>query len=844
MARAFATLERVLNLESKQGFQNKAVVGGIRQFATFWVSQAREEAVDEADRAFVEQTADVLMGYGRLPGVEARASAVDSLLKRLRQRRERVGERAADSAVGGPVAAEIVRKTAEPLPREKRPPSRRPSAKTAAAPTRASIVEAAPEPEIALLPPDPEGLRKPVEIIGGVGPKISQLLARLDIVTVRDLLYTFPRRYDDYTLMKPINRLEYGEQVTIIGTIWESRARRARDHQLVQAVITDGTGKIQATWFNQPWLTTKLRAGMQIVLSGTVDQYLGRPVLQNPEWEPLELEPLRTRRIVPVYPLTKGLNSHKMREILKTATAEWTPRIPDPLPEAISQRQKLYSLPAAIQEIHFPDSQEALIRARQRIIFDELFLLQLGMLGFRRDWQLTPATPVSIEQEVLDRFTGSLPFPLTGAQSQVINEILADMAQEVPMNRLLQGDVGAGKTVVAAAAMVMAVQAGLQSAMMAPTEILAEQHFKGLSRMLAGWDINVRLLTGSTPAAERDQLYAELADGWAQIIVGTHALIQEGVHFKHLGLAIIDEQHRFGVDQRKALRDKGVVAPDSPDQLTPHLLVMSATPIPRTLALSIYGDLDLSIIDELPTGRQEIKTRWLRPGERERAYAFVRGQVEQGRQAFVICPLVEDSDKIDAKSAVAEYERLQKEVFPDLTLGLVHGRMKNEEKEATMQAFYTGERDILVATSVIEVGIDVPNSTVMLIEGANRFGLAQLHQFRGRVGRGEHQSYCLLLADTISPDAEERLAALEQTNDGFLLAEKDLELRGPGEFFGRQQSGLPELQLASLMDMTMLKRARAEAQAIFEEDPFLERPEHELLRQEVAQFWEQASDVS
>jgi ATP-dependent DNA helicase RecG len=418
------------------------------------------------------------------------------------------------------------------------------------------------------------------------------------------------------------------------------------------------------------------------------------------------------------------------------------------------------------------------------------------------------------------------------------------MAKDVPMNRLLQGDVGAGKTVVAAAAMVLAVRTGLQAAMMAPTEILAEQHYQGLSKLLGNMDIGVVLLTGSTSSAEREQLFANLADGTAQVIIGTHALIQEGVHFGNLGLIIIDEQHRFGVDQRKALRDKGIASPNGSRQSNPHLLVMSATPIPRSLALSLYGDLDLSLLDEMPPGRREIKTRWLRPSERERAYSFLGGQIKAERQAFIICPLVEESEKIEAKAAVEEYQRLQEQVFSDLKLGLLHGRMKAEEKEATMRAFYNGETDILVATSVIEVGIDVPNSTVMLIEGANRFGLAQLHQFRGRVGRGEHQSYCLLLADAVSGDAEERLAALEQTNDGFLLAEKDLEIRGPGEFLGRRQSGLPELKLASLTDMRVLELAREEARVLYEADPYLEQPEHQLLQEKVAVLWQQAGDVS
>jgi ATP-dependent DNA helicase RecG len=440
------------------------------------------------------------------------------------------------------------------------------------------------------------------------------------------------------------------------------------------------------------------------------------------------------------------------------------------------------------------------------------------------------------------QFRNALPFSFTGAQQRVIDEITADITLDVPMNRLLQGDVGSGKTVVAAAAIYATVSAGAQAALMAPTEILSEQHYRGLSKLLAPLGVRLALLTGSTPAAEKAQIYAGLTDRSIQLVIGTHALIQGGVTFNKLALAVIDEQHRFGVDQRGALRQKGVQGLH--DEVNPHLLVMSATPIPRTLALSYYGDLDLSILDEMPPGRQDIKTRWLRSSERERAYSFIRRQVAEGRQAYIIFPLVEASDKIEAKAAVAEYDALQTEVFSTLKLGLVHGRLKSEEKEAAMRAFYEGETDVLVATSVIEVGVDVPNSTVMVIEGANRFGLAQLHQFRGRVGRGEHQSYCILIADLGTPEAEERLLALEKTNDGFLLAEKDLELRGPGQFFGRRQSGLPELQLASLLDMEMLQIAQEEAAKLYEADPELQQDGHTQLRERVGRFWETAGDVS
>ena len=672
---------------------------------------------------------------------------------------------------------------------------------------------------------------------------MAERLARLDIHTIYDLLYTLPRRHDDYTLMKPINRLQYGEQVTVIGTVWEMRARHTRSGEMSQAVVSDGTGRVQVTWFNQPWVAQQLPAGAQVVIRGKVDQYLGRPVFNSPQWEPLPLEPLKTQRIVPVYPLTEGLKAHKMREIARQAVESFSEKVVDPLPEDILKRQRLNRLPKALQGVHFPETQEALHEGRRRLIFDDLFLLQLGMFGQRREWQKNPGIPLLVNLTVLERFLLSLPFTLTDAQRRVIKEIAYDLGRDTPMSRLLQGDVGSGKTVVAATAMLAAVRDDAQAAMMAPTEILAEQHYQGLSALMAGEDVRLALLTGSTPASDRATILDGLANGDINIVIGTHALIQAPVKFRRLALAAVDEQHRFGVDQRKALREKGPQGQDG-KPISPHLLVMSATPIPRSLALSIYGDLDLSIIDELPPGRQEIRTRWLRPSERERSYAFVRGQVEKGRQAFIICPLVEESDKIEAVAAVEEHARLQNEVFPDLKLGLMHGRLSAAEKDEVMRAFYKNDLNILVSTSVIEVGIDVPNASVMLIEGANRFGLAQLHQFRGRVGRGQYQSYCLLISDTGSQDAEQRLQAMEQTNDGFVLAEKDLELRGPGEFFGRQQSGLPEIEMAALLNVKALERARVEANRLFESDPDLEKPENAVLRQRVRRFWEDAGDVS
>jgi ATP-dependent DNA helicase RecG len=671
---------------------------------------------------------------------------------------------------------------------------------------------------------------------------MAKKLANLGVRTIGDFLSLYPRRYDDYRQLKPINQLRYGEEVTIIAQVWETRQRDTRNGRpIITSTLSDGTATIEVTWFNQPWLAQRLQPGLQIVISGKVDEYLGRLTFQSPEWEELDKNLIHTGRLVPVYPLTEGITIKWLRNQIKATVDYWTRRLPDYLPEESRQRLAMPPLDESLRQIHFPDDWDKLEAARRRLAFDELLLIQLGVLRQRRAWQAQQGQPVTINSEAVERLLQALPFPLTSAQRRALDEIIADLQRDTPMSRLLQGDVGSGKTVVALAAMVLVALDDGQAAILAPTEILAEQHFQGMNRLLAaigealGRSFQIRLLTGSTGAAERKELLDGLAGGEVDLLVGTHAIIQSGVEFKSLRLAVIDEQHRFGVEQRAALREKG---------FNPHMLVMTATPIPRTLALTLYGDLDLSIIDEMPPGRQVIETRWLTPKERERAYSFIRSQIDKGRQAFIICPLVEESEKTEAKSAVEEHKRLQTQIFPRLKLGLLHGRLKADEKEKTMAAFRDQEMHILVSTSVVEVGIDVPNATVILVEGANRFGLAQLHQFRGRVGRGEHQSYCLLLADSASAEAEQRLAVIERTNNGFELAEQDLQMRGPGEFFGTRQSGLPDLKLVKLTDTKLLELARQEAQFIFEKDPGLETPQNRLLARQLANFWSPRSDLN
>jgi len=560
---------------------------------------------------------------------------------------------------------------------------------------------------------------------------------------------------------------------------------------------------------------------------------------------------------VPVYPLTEGLTRRNMRRLTWQAVQNWLGGLEDALPDDILSRTKLMPLLDAVYQAHYPKKIETWELARRRLAFDELFTLQLAVLA-RRQMQHDNLNGIEVvpPDTVINSFYQALPFPLTKAQTRCIQEIESDLHRGTPpMSRLLQGEVGSGKTVVALSALLSVAAAGHQGAMMVPTEVLAEQHFSSISNLLSGLarpvqephlisvylehmdrPISIGLLTGSSRASVKRELTKMAADGTLDILVGTQALIQEGISLPKLALAVADEQHRFGVMQRSALQNRG--------QENPHTLIMSATPIPRTLSLTLFGDLDISTIDEMPAGRQEVATRLLEPEDRDTAYGFIRKQVEEGRQAFVVCPLVDESEAIESKAATEEYQRLSMDVFPDLSLGLLHGRMVSKEKDKVMRQFRNGELDILVSTPVVEVGIDVANATVMMIDGADRFGLAQLHQFRGRVGRGEHKGYCILMSDSASETAKERLSALARIHDGFQLAEVDLELRGPGDFFGTRQSGLPSLRMAHITDRELLDMARGEAARLIEDDPELKSPDHAAIAAQVARFVDQASAVT
>ncbi len=834
MPSALEKLVKILKLEQEQGNKNTAVIGGLKRFADTWVHDGHSQAKKPEHHNLVDELAILIAEYESIGDRMTRHSAIQFMLDRIMNR--------------VPPREDLV------IPKRKTTQAPRPADDKPARPKRAPLPPAAPPRRAPRGAFDLEAAHQAmrdldarVTTINRVGEQMAEKLGRLGIHTVGDLLFTFPRRYDDYSRTKPIAKLLPGETVTIIGSVQKVSTRTVGGgRHLTEARFGDGSGSLTLTWFHQPWLRNKLRRNMPLVVRGRVGLYLGRPTITNPEWEPLEKDQLFGGGIVPVYPLTKGITMRTMRRIVQQAVNHWADRIPDYVPASILDRTELCDLGWALRQIHHPDAWENLEAARNRIVFDELLLLQMGVLAHRRDWQAVAGLPLAADDAWLDAFLATLPYKLTGAQTRALQEIRADMAQGVPMNRLLQGDVGSGKTVVAAVAMGIAVQGGAQAALMAPTGILAEQHFKSISKLFAAGPladkVNIHLLTGATPTETRNMVYSGLADGSINIVIGTHALIQGGVEFARLGLAVIDEQHRFGVEQRAALRGKGS---------NPHLLVMTATPIPRTLALTLYADLDLSIIDEMPPGRTPVDTKVLLPQERERAFAFIQHEVDKGRQAFIIYPYVEsdaeDQDERAQMSAVQRAAFLQDAVFHAHKVGLLHGQMHPDDKDAVMADFAAGRIHILVATSVIEVGIDVPNASVMLIEGAERFGLAQLHQFRGRVGRGAHASYCLLVAgEAPTPEALERLQAMEATTDGFKLAEIDWKMRGPGDLLGTRQAGSGALHLTELMNPKLIEVAQREARTLYAEDPALAMQEHALLALRVRQMQEsaEATDIS
>ncbi|MEX0800483.1 MAG: ATP-dependent DNA helicase RecG [Dehalococcoidia bacterium] len=812
MTDAVERLRKVLSLERKREFGDTAVIGGLDSHLQHFLS---EQPVPKTHRFQRVLRALPPGGYHALHPVQRR-TVLDEL----------------EASLDDPIPD-----APEPAPPLTKPPRPAPGATNGA--TRAP--KPAARGKVTVL----GTLDSPVDVFSGVSRNYAAKLKRLGVESVRDLLYHFPFRYNDYSQVRPISKLVVGEEQTLLADVFSAGAGMVGRRKATEAVVSDKTGTLRVVWWGQTYVARQLREGMKVALSGKVTAYRGLRQMENPEWEPLEGDSVHTRRIVPVYPATKDLPQRLLRRLAREAVDAFAGKLVESLPEDVRRALKAPAVVTAMRGMHAPESAEEAAAARRRFALEELLYIELGVVKRRKEWQAAGAAPeLSLPDAVRRGFESSLPFEMTQAQRRAVDAVLGDVAGRVPMNRLLEGDVGSGKTVVAAMALLAAVAARHQGAIMAPTEVLAEQHYRTFCSLFASGEdglwrdvftppylerpLRVTLLRGSLKASEKAAAQESIASGETDIAIGTQALIQGDVEFDRLGLVVVDEQHRFGVEQRAALRAKGA---------SPHVLVMTATPIPRTLALTVYGDLDLTVLDEMPPGRPPVKTYRLRANQRQQAYDFLRKQVAAGRQGYIICPLVEESEAVAARAAVQEYERLSTEVFPELRMGLLHGRMTPGDKDSVMRSFRDGDLDVLVSTAVVEVGVDVPNATVMLVEGADRFGLAQLHQFRGRVRRSSTQAYCLLSSDNESEEAQERLRIVETTHDGFKLAEEDLRIRGEGEYFGTRQSGLPDLKVARLTDVALIEQARGEATRLLDEDPELSRPEHAALGARVSELW-------
>ncbi len=754
-------------------------------------------------------------------------------------------ERALNGAAPPDTQADAKATASPPAQGRPRSPRAEPGKPEAETPKRSS-------PNRSRHPRPPEGeiaddLETPATALGRVSAPARRGLETLGVQTAYDLIWHLPIRHEDFRNVQRIADLLFDKAATVVARVESSRLVRMRKGRVAtEAVLSDGTGSIRGWWWNQPYLHKQLTAGLRVAVSGTVRQRGRYLQFDSPLWErlnesdddSLEDNP-HVGRLVPVYPLTRGLPNRTVRRLTWRAVRDYLPLLAESLPPRILEETGFPGEREALRVMHFPKREEEIEVARERLAFQELLAIQLAVLSRKREARRRNDAPrIAMDGPFLDNFLGALPFQLTRAQSNALTDIRNDIARSEPMARLLQGDVGSGKTVVAAAAMLAAVKAGYQTVLMAPTEVLASQHYRTFERLFVGrgesalYDFEVTpalgrrvrmaLLVGSMSDARKREVREQIEAGELDLVVGTHALIEESTALRKLGLAVVDEQHRFGVLQRDALRSKG----------SPHLLVMTATPIPRTLALTIYGELDNSTIDELPPGRQRVATRVIEPHQRDEVYERIREEAAAGNQAFIICPLIEESDKLEAASATQEFERLCSGPLADLAprMRLLHGRMPADEKQAVMADLAAGDASVVVATIVVEVGVDLPKATVMAIEAADRFGLAQLHQLRGRVGRSDLPSSCFLISDTELPEAQKRLRIMERTADGFELAEVDLETRGPGEYFGTRQAGLPDLRVAKLTDHRLINLARNWANRILDEDPHLRAPEHQLLR--------------
>ena len=810
------TLLKMLALERKQGYENRAVSGGLDAFLALG---RREGAQAKLLTQFVARLPRG--GYAALNDVE-RAGWHQLVERTLRARTNGAQPSAGDDLANDePEEPEPKPRAAPRTRRNSRPPSG----------------------EIA------DELATPVSALGRVSYQARSGLEVLGIDNVYDLLWHLPLRHEDFSNVRKIGDLLFDQQATVVGRIESCKLVRLRKGRVAtEAVISDETGRVRAWWWGLKYLPNSLKPGMRVGLSGKVGQRGRRVQLESPRWEILDDsldDSAHVGRLTPIYPLTKGLTDRAIRGLAHTAVQDYLPLMAESLPPGIIEATGYPGEREALRAMHFPESLEEVDAARDRLAFQELLAIQLAVLSRKREARRRNDAPrIIMEARFLDAFLKALPFQLTAAQSNALTDIRNDLARSEPMARLLQGDVGSGKTVVAAAAMLATVKAGHQAVLMAPTEVLAEQHYRTFRKIFAGEgdslnhdfvmtpalgrSMGIAKLTGSMTEREKREIRAQMREGALDLVVGTHALIEESTALRKLGLAVVDEQHRFGVLQRDALRSKG----------SPHLLVMTATPIPRTLALTIYGELDSSTIDELPPGRLRVATRVIAPQQRGEVYQRIRDEVAAGNQAFIICPLVEESDQIEAAAATQEFERLRDGPLASLAprLRLLHGRMSGEDKRAVMAELGSGEASVVVATIVVEVGVDLPDATVMVIEGADRFGLAQLHQLRGRVGRNDRESVCFLISDTEAAEAQKRLRIMERTSNGFELAEVDLETRGPGEYFGTRQAGLPDLRVAKLTDHELIQNARNWANRLLDDDPYMRAPEHQLLWSRAGKF--------
>ncbi|MYD54228.1 MAG: ATP-dependent DNA helicase RecG [Chloroflexi bacterium] len=827
------TLQSMLALEEKLGYEDRAVAGGLDRFL-------RNVLKDGEQAQFFKQIVAALPqdGYASLTPDERKRWAED-VSAALRPG-------AAPGSFNRSDKSRIARTNRQPANND-RDQSRHNLDKSGQIRTTKRTKSSRRRPPATF--DDENPLARDVSVLGRIPPISRKAMTSIGLQTVYDLLWHLPRRYEDWRNVRTISEALEGIELTIVAEIASIGVKYLRGGRTAtEAVVRDGSGGLRIWWWQQPYLARTLKEGMRVGLSGKVEIQGRQLRMVSPEWERLDDpddDTVHVGRLSPVYPRTKGLPNRTIRRLAHAAVRDYLPLLAESLPPQIINEQGYQSEADTLATIHFPDRLEDVELAKERIAFQELLSIQLAVLSRKREARLrADAPPIPMPGDFLDKFIGALPFELTAAQQRVLTEIRNDMFRREPMARLLQGDVGSGKTVAAAAAMLAAVRAGHQTVLMAPTEVLASQHFETFQRLFAGdeytggeqlWydfslapalgrPVRMALLTGSVRAARKRQIHQEMASGMLDLVVGTHALIQESANFNDLGLAVVDEQHRFGVLQRDALRSKG---------RSPHLLVMTATPIPRTLALTVYGELDNSVIDELPPGRQRVRTEVVEPSQREEiVYQRIREEAAQGRQTFVICPLIDESDKLEVEAATEQYEFLRSGPLRELAsrIRLLHGRMSAEEKRSVMADLARGDADVLVSTIVVEVGVDLPRATVMAIEGAERFGLAQLHQLRGRVGRSDLPSVCYLISETDVEQSQRRLDLMVQTSNGFDLAEADLEMRGPGEYFGTRQSGLPELRVAKLTDHRTLSLARNWANRILDDDPHLRAPEHRLLR--------------